>query len=114
MLRPAIGMKAARRAAAGWGGQRLQLWRRGDAPCSAPCRGRDALFGTWRWDTAADARQFDEALPAFMEKQLGGKATGPGTWALQDGWAAVDQGPKQTTVAFAPSAALARQLGGSG
>jgi hypothetical protein len=114
MLRPAIGMKAARRAAAGWGGQRLQLWRRGDAPCSAPCRSRDALFGTWRWDTAADARQFDEALPVFMEKQLGGQATGPGTWALQHGWAAVDQGPKQTTVAFAPSAALARQLAGSG
>ena len=110
MLRPALGAGAARQAAAGWGGQRLQLWRRGDADCEAPCRARDALFGTWRWDSGADARQFVAALPTFIEEQLGGKAGGRGTWALKDGWVAISMAPKQASISFAPSRRLAEQL----
>lgn len=110
MLRPAIGMRAARRAAAGWGGQRLQLWRRGDAPCGPPCRRRDALFGTWRWDTEIDALQFDRALRLYIGERLGGKPSGPGVWALDGGWVALESGQGQATIAFAPSQALAERL----
>jgi hypothetical protein len=114
MLRPALGAKGARRAAAGWGGQRLQLWRRGRGPCSAPCRGRDALFGTWRWDSDADARQFDRAMRAYIEARLDGKPAGSGVWELEKGWVALRAAPRRTTIAFAPRAAPARQLTAGG
>ena len=110
MLRPALGKEAARRAAAGWGGQRLQLWRRGEAPCSAPCRSRDALFGTWRWDGEADAHQFGRALRVYVKERLGGSLAVPGVWALGESWVAIVGGRRQTTIAFAPRPGLARQL----
>jgi len=51
------------KAAAGWGGDRYELWQRGDEPCERPpCRDRDALVMRWRWDTRRDAREFEAAL----------------------------------------------------
>jgi hypothetical protein len=114
MLRPAIGMAAARRVAAGWGGQRLQLWRRGTASCSAPCPRRDVLFGAWRWDSEADARQFDRALRAYLPARLGAERRGPGLWSLKEGWVGLDRRSRETRIAFAPTRVLARRLAATG
>jgi hypothetical protein len=40
-------------AAAGWGGDRYELWRRGD---------ERALIMRWRWDTPRDVSEFDDRL----------------------------------------------------
>jgi hypothetical protein len=45
------------RAAAGWGGDRYELWRRGD---------ESALVMRWRWDTPRDEAEFAERLRAEM------------------------------------------------
>jgi hypothetical protein len=52
----------AARAAAGWGGGRYDLWRRG---------GRTVLALAWRWDTPRDAAEFAAALPRYVEDTLG-------------------------------------------
>ena len=50
-------------AAAGWGGDRYELWQRGTC-AAAPCRDSDVLVMKWRWDTPEDAREFEAALRA--------------------------------------------------
>ena len=50
-------------AAAGWGGDRYELWQRG-ACATPPCRENDVLVMKWRWDTAKDAREFERTLRA--------------------------------------------------
>ena len=47
-------------AAAGWGGDRYELWQRG-ACAAPPCRDDDVLVMKWRWDTREDAREFEAA-----------------------------------------------------
>jgi hypothetical protein len=54
----------AERAAAGWGGGRYALWRRGR---------RSLLALAWRWDTLRDAAEFAAALPRYIERTLGGR-----------------------------------------
>ena len=53
-------------AAAGWGGDRWELWRRGD---------RAAVFLVSEWDTPEDAEEFANALDpeAELEWRLRGK-----------------------------------------
>ena len=53
----------AKRAAAGWDGDRYELWRRDVAPadCEYPCRSDLVLVAKWRFDTRGDARQFERA-----------------------------------------------------
>ncbi|MDP9385807.1 MAG: hypothetical protein M3P50_11360, partial [Actinomycetota bacterium] len=74
----------ASRAAAGWGGDRYELWRRGPLPaagCAAPCVGRDALVMRWQWDTRGDAREFERALAGGF-----GDAVAPGAaWEIARG-----------------------------
>jgi hypothetical protein len=112
------GGTGARDAAAGWGGDRYELWRRGparDPACEAPCRARDALILRWRWDTARDAAQFRAALDGALEDGLGAEpAKGvPGRWTIGGGALAVAPGgARGYTLAFAPDAALARRLAG--
>jgi hypothetical protein len=84
-------------AAAGWGGDHYELWRRGDGPCSTPCRSRDALVMRWRWDTAADARQFDAALRGELRNALHAVT-------------AIRTTQRTTTLALAPERALAAAL----
>jgi hypothetical protein len=45
------------RAAAGWGGDRYELWRRGDDA---------ALVMRWRWDTPRDVREFEARLREML------------------------------------------------
>jgi hypothetical protein len=90
----------ARRAAAGWGGDRYALWRRGSGPCGAPCPRRDLLVMRWRWDTAADATEFAAALRGAVEEGLG-----------RGGAARVRAQQRQTTLVLAPDEAAAARVG---
>ena len=84
--------------AAGWGGDRYELWQRGTC-AAAPCRSEDVLVMRWSWDTRADAREFEAALRAAPI-------------ASADG-AAVSARGDTVTLVLAPSAALARRLSAS-
>jgi hypothetical protein len=76
-------------AAAGWGGDRYELWQR--ATCaSPPCRDSDVLAMRWRWDSARDAREFAAAL------------------RVDD--AAVQARGDTVTLVLAPTPALARRV----
>jgi hypothetical protein len=76
-------------AAAGWGGDRYELWQR--AACGAPpCRATDLLIMRWRWDTERDAREFRAALRV-------------------DG-ATVEAHGDTVTLVLAPTPALARRV----
>jgi hypothetical protein len=80
-------------AAAGWGGDRYELWQRGTC-ASAPCRGQDVLVMRWRWDSARDAREFEEALRDAPFARA----------------AAVVAGGDTVTLVLAPTVALARRV----
>lgn len=107
LLELGVGEAAARRAAAGWGGGRFELWRRpGPGPCPPPCRSRALILVGWRWDTAPDARQFSRALRTYIEEGLGGSEAATGVWSVDDGWAATASGLTRTTLALGPSPEL--------
>jgi hypothetical protein len=97
----------AAQAAAGWGGDRYELWRRGSTPCGAPCPGRDVLVMRWRWDTPRDAREFAIALRGELEEGLRARPAGPGVWALRGGAVRLRAARQATTLAFAPDAVTA-------
>ena len=100
-------------AAAGWGGGRYELWqRRGPARpgCGTPCRERDALVLSWRWDTVRDAREFEPVVRQYVAKGLRGRPAGEDVWALDGGAVAMTTGDRTTTLACAPDAELARRL----
>jgi hypothetical protein len=100
-------------AAAGWGGGRYELWQKeGEPPegCKAPCRQRDALVLSWRWDTPRDAREFEPVLREYVAKGLKGKPAGDDVWGLNGGAAAMSTSTAATTLAMAPDASLARRL----
>ena len=91
----------AERAAAGWGGGRYDLWRRGSEL---------ALALAWTWDTPRDAAELAAALPRYVERTLGGRPAGPGVWhAPGRGFVAVGAGAV-VRLAIAPSRALALRL----
>ncbi|HEX8065614.1 MAG TPA: hypothetical protein VF520_03700 [Thermoleophilaceae bacterium] len=100
-------------AAAGWGGGRFQLWRRGgaDADCESPCRDRTVLGVAWRWDTRADAREQAAAVPPYLAKALDGRPSGRGTWRIRAGsHAAFAVAGERSALVMAPSAGLATRL----
>jgi hypothetical protein len=69
------------------------------------------LVLTWAWDSPLDATHFDNALRAYVEKGVHGKPAGAGVWSVGDGFAAMQTaGPLRSSLAFAPSAALATRL----
>jgi hypothetical protein len=74
-------------AASGWGGDRYELWRSGDA---------GALIMRWRWDTPRDVGQFEERLRGVME--------GRGVVARRGG---------SVTLVVADDRALAERLAGA-
>jgi hypothetical protein len=84
-------------AAAGWGGDRYELWQKGGASCgSPPCRGADVLVMRWRWDTSRDARAFETALRAAPVARVDG--------------ATVEAHGDTVTLVLAPTPALARRV----
>jgi hypothetical protein len=74
-------------AAAGWGGDRYELWRRGDA---------HVLVMRWAWDTQRDLDEFAAALRASPVARRSG--------------AAVDVTGETVTLVLAPDAELARRV----
>jgi hypothetical protein len=101
------GGSGAEAAAAGWGGDRWELWRSRPllgSGCAAPCRAADVLVLRWRWDTPRDQRQFAARLQiwrASVRERLGaGLAT------------ATDS--RGVTLVLAPDDALARRVARAG
>ncbi len=100
------------RAAAGWGGDSYELWRRSAHPagCEAPCRSDLVLAMAWRWDSPQAAAQFGRAVPTYVEQGLGGEAQGRDAWRVEDGYVALAVGGQRSGLVFAPTAALARRV----
>jgi len=84
-------------AAAGWGGDRYELWRRG----AGESRRDAALIVRWRWDTPADAQEFETKLRQWVVDGLGDVEGGRVVVAERDG---------AVTLAMAPDERLARRL----
>jgi hypothetical protein len=87
-------------AAAGWGGDRYELWRARAAAgsdCPAPCHDGNVLVMRWRWDTRRDEAEFAAKLRAFARAEL-------------DAPAAVVRRGGAVTLAIGPSASLAARL----
>ena len=64
LIRTSDSAVRAERAAAGWGGGRYALWRKG---------GESIVTLAWRWDTPRDAAEFAAALPRYIERTLRGR-----------------------------------------
>ena len=84
-------------AAAGWGGDRYELWR--------GAGGAAALTVRWRWDTPGDEREFSAKLRQWLRDGLGPQ---PGLHV------AVAERGGAVTLALAPSGGLARRLAAAG
>ncbi len=101
-------------AAEGWAGGRVELWRQGKfdpQACRAPCRKRDAAVFAVRWMGDQDAQEFEKAFRSSLEANQGAQPAGDGAFRLEGGaGAAVGSRGKDTTVAYAPTPALAKQL----
>jgi hypothetical protein len=83
-------------AAAGWGGDRYELWQRGTTCGSPPCREDDVLVMRWRWDTERDAGEFETALRGAPVARVDG--------------ATVEAHGDTVTLVLAPTPALARRV----
>ena len=92
-------------AAAGWGGDRYELWRArpfvGES-CPSPCTDADILVMRWRWDTPRDEREFARKLSAFAGAELDGRP-----------FAVVRRGGTVTLV-IGPSQSLAERVARAG
>ena len=95
--------------AAGWGGGRFELWRRGGAAskCAAPCVNADLAWIRLRWDTDADRVEGEAALRQAFAKGLKAKVAGRGAWSSRGGAIALRGRGRETTVVLAPEVALA-------
>jgi hypothetical protein len=115
LLRVGAEQEEATAAAAGWDGDRYELWRREVAPgeCAYPCRAELVLVASWAWDTAADADQFERAATTYIEAGLQGQGMAEHVWQVEGGYAALTTGPRSTVLAFAPSAGLSRRVSSS-
>jgi hypothetical protein len=78
-------------AAAGWGGDRYELWQSG---------ARNALVMRWRWDTARDEAEFVRALREWAQSELNGPH-------------AVVERAGAVTLAIGPDRAVVRRLAGA-
>ncbi len=102
-------------AAAGWGGGRFELWRRGAAgDCASPCIARDAGALLLSWDTHSDRRAAERALGAAFPKGLRarklGAREGVRLWSSRGGVIAMSGAGTNTEVVFAPDARTAARV----
>ena len=98
-----------RAAAAGWDGDRYELWRRDVAPgdCEYPCRADLVLVAKWRFDTTRGANQFDRAVPGYLEGGLRATPAGQRVWRVDGGYVALAGRDRDAALAFAPERGLA-------
>jgi hypothetical protein len=110
----AEGGSGADRAAAGWGGDRYELWRSSslsDSLCGPPCPHDDALVIRWRWDSPADEREFLTALRRWVIEGLEAQRVGEDEWTGRSGsGVAIARSGGAVTLALAPSPGLAQRL----
>ena len=98
-------------AAAGWGGDRYELWRRGAGEPAVPRRGADrALALGHRRPTRASSRR----SCASGCRTGSGAAPDGGTFGIDAGHVAVAARDGAVTLAMAPSGPLARRLAAAG
>ncbi|MGI8633504.1 MAG: hypothetical protein ACR2NA_13300 [Solirubrobacterales bacterium] len=108
-LLASAGRANAERAAQGWGGGRFELWQRGSVEgCDAPCRDRDVLAVGFRWDSARDAREFEQVLEAALQER-GARPDGVAQ-SLAGGAVATRRTARTTALVFAPDPELADRL----
>jgi hypothetical protein len=112
LLRVGADPEVAKAAAAGWDGDRYELWRRDQVPgaCEYPCRSDFVLVARWSWDSARDRRQFDRAAAAYLEDGLSGEPVGGGVWRIEDGFVALRSAGRDSALVFAPGPAAARAI----
>ena len=90
-----------RGAAAGWGGDRYALLRRGD---------ERALVMRWTWDSARDRAEFAQALRDWGREGLPESTpAGRDAWRTPEGAAALAVRDGAVTLVLAPEPALARR-----
>ena len=110
-----VGRSPDRQAAAGWGGGRFELWRRGSAQgCVAPCIERDVGVMLLRWDTRRDRRDAERALGATFPKglrarTLEGRQEGR-LWSSRGGVIAMTGAGLNTVIVLAPDAETAARV----
>lgn len=112
MLAVGAPQAVAANAAAGWGGDEYELWRRapGAEDCVHPCREDHVLALRWAWDSADDAGEFAAAVTAYAELGLEGVTEGGRVWRVEDGAVAMASAPTETALVFAPNPALAARV----
>ena len=79
-----------------------------EGDCGRRCRRERLLVVEWRWDSAAEARQFARILPAYLIGGLGAEPRGE-EWALEGGWIAASAAGETTRLGFAPTRRLAQR-----
>ena len=104
--------EVAREAAAGWDGDRYELWRRDVAPgaCAYPCRAELLLVAKWAWDGPRDAGEFADAAATYIEEGLGGEAVSADVWQVEGGYVGLAGGRLESALVFAPELDLARSV----
>lgn len=109
LLEVGVETPTAEQAAAGWGGDRYELWRQ-DAPpagCEHPCREDFVLALGWRMDSEAEGVELARGLGAYLKDGLGGRSEGSGVWRLDRGFAALGSSGDAAVLVFAPDAETA-------
>jgi len=109
-----VGKTKGKRAAAGWDGGALELWRRKAPPgCRAPCVQADAALLRVAWDTARDRAEGEQAFTGAFERGLKGKpiaGDGVRVWSSRGGAIGMTGEGLRTTVVFVPDGPLATKL----
>jgi hypothetical protein len=112
-----VGGNAAPRAAAGWGGGHVELWRRRvpqGGECPSPCIERDVGVLRLRWDTTRDRAEAESRFPRVFERGLKARRAGPreglGLWLSRGGAIAMAGRGRETSIVLAPNASTAARL----
>lgn len=109
LLEVGVDAGEAARAAAGWGGDSLELWRRAVTPGDCdPCRADFTLVADWRLDSPTDVAELGGALGKYLVTGLGGSDAGDANLALPGGtWAAIRTAGDEIALVLAPDRATA-------
>jgi hypothetical protein len=104
-------------AAAGWGGGRFALWRKGSfsaGGCRPPCIENDVGLLRLAWDTPGDRVEGERALGRAFTHGLDGRRlaerSGVGLWSSRGGAIGMFGTDRRTTVALAPDASLTARI----